>query len=258
MRLRAARWAGIPLCFHMSSFLRTPSGAESAAEPAAAASPVLTIRDLVFAYTRDAQAFSLRVPLLTLHAGEQLLLQASSGAGKSTLLALIAGLLDPQAGSITIQGTMLSTLHGAARDRFRGRSIGMVFQTHNLIVGLSALENVLAAPLMAGLPVESSHARALLQELGLVRVEAPVEAMSVGQQQRVAIARALICKPALVLADEPTASLDPANAAAAMDLLQTSCSRANAALLCVSHDPAMASRFARVQPLATQAIGGAA
>jgi putative ABC transport system ATP-binding protein len=209
--------------------------------------PALAVQSLTFSY--PTASWSLSVPQLSLHTGEQLLLQASSGSGKSTLLSLIAGLLEPRTGTIEVQGTRVHTLHGAARDRFRGRTIGMVFQTHHLVVGLSALENVLAAPLMAGLPVQATRGRELLSELGIVRVDARVDELSVGQQQRVAIARALMCKPALVLADEPTASLDPASAHAAMDLLQSSCRQLGAALLCVSHDPAMAARFANVQPL---------
>jgi ABC-type lipoprotein export system ATPase subunit len=128
----------------------------------------------------------------------------------------------------------------------------MVFQTHNLLVGLSALENVMCAPLMSGFNAMPSDAKQLLSTLGIARVDAAIGDLSVGQQQRVAIARALVCKPALVLADEPTASLDPANARSAMDLLQQACATAGAALLCVSHDPAMRERFTRVEPLDVQ------
>jgi len=219
--------------------------------PPALAPPALMVRNLAFTY--PASSWTLRVPELTLAPREQLLMQATSGAGKSTLLSLIAGLLEPAEGSIEVQGTRIHALRGAARDRFRGRTLGMVFQTHHLISGLSALENVLAAPLMASLPVSAARAHELLSQLGIVRVSARIDDLSVGQQQRVAIARALVCNPALVLADEPTASLDPANAQAAMDLLQQSCQAAGAALLCVSHDPAMAHRFARVEPLAADA-----
>jgi ABC-type lipoprotein export system ATPase subunit len=211
--------------------------------------PALEVRNLAFAYAGS--PWTLRVPSLTLAPREQLLMQATSGSGKSTLLSLIAGLLDPAQGTISVQGTTIHALSGPARDRFRGRTLGMVFQSHHLISGLSALENVLAAPLMASLPVSAARAQELLAQLGIVRVSAKIDDLSVGQQQRVAIARALVCNPALVLADEPTASLDPANAEAAMDLLQQTCHAANAALLCVSHDPAMARRFSRVEPLLT-------
>lgn len=213
--------------------------------------PALHVHDLVFSYARNAQ-WSLRVPSLSLAKGEHMLLQASSGAGKSTLLSLIAGLLEPTQGTIKVAGTNVHALQGTQRDRFRGRNVGMVFQTHNLLVGLSALENVMCAPLMSGFNAMPSDAKQLLSTLGIARVDAAIGDLSVGQQQRVAIARALVCKPALVLADEPTASLDPANARSAMDLLQQACATAGAALLCVSHDPAMRERFTRVEPLDVQ------
>ena len=106
---------------------------------------------------------------------------------------------------------------------------------------------------------QRSRAAALLESLGIERMDRPVDELSVGQQQRVAVARAVACSPTLVLADEPTASLDPANAAQAMDLIQSVCRSCGAALLCVSHDPSMTSRFIRVESLAelsrTHAVG---
>jgi ABC-type lipoprotein export system ATPase subunit len=209
----------------------------------------LSIRNLVFAYPRRDvdNPFSLRIPTLTLDQGEQLLLSAGSGTGKSTLLNLIAGLMDPQQGTIEIVGKNIHALSGASRDLFRGQNLGIVFQTFHLLQGFTALENVMTATLMADKPASQMQPRAaeLLAALGITKPNARVEDLSVGQQQRIAVARALACKPALVLADEPTASLDPANAAAAMDLLQNLCKQNNAALLCVSHDPAMSTRFQR-------------
>jgi putative ABC transport system ATP-binding protein len=223
-------------------------------------SPALSIRDLVFAYSRtgdeDGQPpWSLRIPALDLARAEQLLLTASSGAGKSTLLAIIAGLMDPSSGSVEVEGTPIHTLRGASRDGFRGRRIGIIFQTFNLFVGFSALENVMSAMLFAGVQAREHEPRAreLLGRLGIKRENALVERLSVGQQQRVAVARALACRPALVLADEPTASLDPENAGVAMELVQGVCREQGAALLCVSHDPAMASRFERRESLAALA-----
>ena len=131
----------------------------------------------------------------------------------------------------------------------------MIFQTFHLLVGFSAIENVMCALLMAGVP-EREHrgrAKALLDRLGISRIDARVEELSTGQQQRVAVARALACDPALVLADEPTASLDPDNAQVAMDLIQQVCKEKGAALLCVSHDPTMLARFPRHATLASLA-----
>jgi putative ABC transport system ATP-binding protein len=214
--------------------------------------PALRIRDLHFSYKRqperrNSEPWSIAIGSLELARGEQMLLTANSGAGKSTLLHLIAGLTDPQSGSVEIAGVNIHALRGAARDAFRGRQIGMIFQTFNLLTGFSAAENVAAAMLMAGLPIYAQQSRAvdLLRDLEIATPGARVEELSVGQQQRVAVARALACEPSLVLADEPTASLDPANANACMDLIQDQCERRGAALLCVSHDPAMAVRFSR-------------
>jgi len=228
--------------------------------------PALQISNLAFSYEHAEHPFRLALPSLTLQPGEQCLLTAASGRGKSTLLSLIAGLIDPHAGTIEVAGTNLHSLHGHKRDLFRGRHIGMIFQTFNLLQGFSALENVMAALMLSGQPPKAQHekAAALLDQLGIKRQAAPVETLSVGQQQRVAVARAVAVDPVLVLADEPTASLDPENAAAAMDLIQQLCREKNAALLCVSHDPAMSARFTRREKLdaspATEAmaVGGAA
>jgi putative ABC transport system ATP-binding protein len=211
----------------------------------------LHIEDLAFTYP-GASAPTVRVARLDLAPGEQMLLTATSGAGKSTLLHLIAGLLEPQSGRVVVAGEDVFARRPAARDLLRGRFIGMIFQTFNLLTGFSALENVMAAMMFSPIPRREhrGRAQALLARLGIERPEAPPEELSVGQQQRVAVARALACEPRLVLADEPTASLDPERAAEAMDLIQHVCREGGVALLCVSHDPAMASRFERRAALA--------
>jgi len=220
----------------------------------------LAIADLMFTYP-GAAAPTLDLPVLNLAPAEQILLTGGSGRGKSTLLQLIAGLIDPQGGKVRISGTAIHALRSADRDRFRGQRIGMIFQTFNLLLGFSARENVMAALMFGGVHAgeQRSRAAALLESLGIERMDRPVDELSVGQQQRVAAARAVACSPTLVLADEPTASLDPANAAQAMDLIQSVCRSCGAALLCVSHDPSMTSRFIRVESLAelsrTHAVG---
>jgi len=210
----------------------------------------LNIRDLAFRFPgAPADAPTVSIPGLTLATGEQALLSGPSGCGKSTLLSLIAGLLSADAGSVTIAGEDIQSLSGAARDRLRGRRIGMVFQTFNLLNGFTAAENVMLALMFSDLPPGAHRERAtqLLSTLGLDRAHQNrhTDRLSIGQQQRVAVARALACTPALVLADEPTASLDPENADAAIELLKSACSAANAALLCVSHDPALPALFPR-------------
>ncbi len=214
---------------------------------------VLEISGLKFRYTGGAPddnggaRWVVDVPSLSLGAGEQLLLTGGSGRGKSTLLQLIAGLMEPSNGAIRVAGQDVHALRGAKRDLFRGGHIGMIFQTFNLLHGFSALENVMAALMFSAVPAKEHRERAaaMLRHLGIERVEADPDKLSVGQQQRVAVARALVCGPVLVLADEPTASLDPENSGVAMDLIQAVCREKNAALLCVSHDPAMAGRFER-------------
>lgn len=141
----------------------------------------------------------------------------------------------------------MHTLTSARRDLYRGSTIGMIFQTFNLLAGFSAHENIMAAMKFSKIPKREHRDRALalLKSLGIERVHASPDQLSVGQQQRVAVARALACDPVLVLADEPTASLDPENATIAMDLIQAACRERNAALLCTSHDPRIADRFSR-------------
>lgn len=224
--------------------------------------PALTIRDLKFRYpgaSADRGAWNVDVPSLELNAGEQVLLTGGSGRGKSTLLYLIAGLLDPSQGSVQVGGENIHALHGAKRDLYRGRTVGMIFQTFNLLPGFSALENVMLAMMFGSIPPKEHRGRVeeLLRHLGIERVNASPEELSVGQQQRVAVARAMACKPTLVLADEPTASLDPQNADAAMQLIQSVCREQGAALLCTSHDPAMADRFERRIALDALNVAGA-
>ncbi|MBC7771709.1 MAG: ATP-binding cassette domain-containing protein, partial [Pyrinomonadaceae bacterium] len=164
---------------------------------------------------------------------------------------LIAGIMDPEQGEVIVSGQRVHSLRGAARDSFRGKHIGMIFQTFNLLSGFSAIENVMAALMFSAVPRGEHQARAagLLNHLGIKAHHKTPEQLSVGMQQRVAVARAVACDPVLVLADEPTASLDPENAAGAIELIQQVCREKNAALLCVSHDPAMKQRFAKSHSL---------
>lgn len=213
--------------------------------------PALDISHLRFRYPGTA-GWTVDIPKLSLARGEQMLLTGGSGRGKSTLLQLIAGLLDPMEGTVLVAGEDIHALRGARRDLHRGRTIGMIFQTFNLLHGFTAAENVMAALMFSAIPARehASRARALLAHLGIERPDADCDRLSVGQQQRVAVSRALACDPVLVLADEPTASLDPENSATAMDLIQAACREKGAALLCVSHDPSMAARFDRRASLA--------
>jgi len=212
----------------------------------------LRIEDLRFTHARsDGRQFTIEMQEFSLARSEEMLLVGASGSGKSTLLSLIAGLLIPERGRILIEDVNITTLSEAARDRLRGGSVGMIFQTFNLLEGFTARENIELALLFSGTPVQEHRLRTdtLLERLGIERPGAMPGELSVGQQQRVAVARALAPRPALVLADEPTASLDPLNAEKAIELIRESCRADGAALLCTSHDPSLKNVFERVEAL---------
>ena len=212
------------------------------------AAPTLNIRDLRHSYpgVGGGALPVLHVDALTLQAGERLLVRGESGSGKSTLLHLVAGILAVQEGSLQLSGTELRGLSEPKRDRLRAQAIGYLFQTFNLLPGLSALENVALALTFQGKGSAAARreARASLDRVGLAdrRHHRPHQ-LSVGQQQRVAIARALVGAPQLILADEPTSSLDPARADACLDLLEAFADETGAALLLVTHDPRLNARF---------------
>ena len=174
---------------------------------------------------------------LSLMAGDAMLLLGPSGSGKSTLLAIAAGLRMPQHGAVAIDGQPLSALSAAARDRLRGQRVGLVFQRLHLVPSLTVAEQLQAAQRFAGLPVARSRIADTLDALGLAALarRRPAE-LSGGEAQRVAIARAVINAPALILADEPTASLDDDSTAQVLDLLLTQAARCGAALLIATHD----------------------
>src|ERR1700679_922001 len=175
---------------------------------------ILSLRDVSKSF-READGNLLEVIRLRqfeLGAGEQAVLVGQSGAGKSTLLNLIAGILLPDKGEITVNGTNPTKLGEAARDRFRAANIGYVFQSFNLLQGFTALENVLLGQLFGGGSGGTDAAVHLWKSGGLKhRLHHKPRALSVGEQQRVAIARALVNAPPLVLADEPTGGLDAQN-----------------------------------------------
>lgn len=182
--------------------------------------------------------------------GSRVALAGSSGSGKTTLLNLIAGVLRPDSGRIALDGTDLAGLSEAGRDRVRARSMGYIFQTFNLLQGCTALENVWLGMAVGG-QGDWGHARCLLERVGLGgRLGHFPRQLSSGQQQRVAVARALANRPRLVLADEPTGSLDEAAASGVLDLILEVCSESEAGLLMVSHDPAVLARFGDVRSLA--------
>ncbi len=196
-----------------------------------------------------AQALCWRLPELAIDRGARVLITGPSGCGKTTLLNLLAGLLCPDEGTITVDGVHVDDLTTSEADVFRGQHLGLVFQSFQLINALSVLDNILLGA-RYGRKWSSHDAREraekLLRQVGLWsrRAHRPTQ-LSIGEQQRVAIARALINEPPVLLADEPTASLDSTNSATVMDLLFELCDSHGATLVAVSHDTNLLSRFAQ-------------
>ncbi len=187
------------------------------------------------------------VPAFNLAAGEQVALRGASGTGKTTFLHLIAGIHEADTGVVALGGIDLARLKEAARDRVRAQQIGYVFQTFNLLQGLTVAENVALAVTLGGRKVAPGQVEGILGRVGLAeRGGAFPRELSTGQQQRVAVARALVKRPQLVLADEPTGNLDPARAGEVLSLMREVCREVGAALLLVSHDEAVLARFETV------------
>jgi len=194
---------------------------------------------------------------LNIGAGEAVGLVGPSGSGKSTLLMVMAGLERPDTGTVTVAGEDLGRLDEDALARFRGRQVGIVFQSFHLIPTMSALENV-AVPLeLAGVTDAQARAREELGAMGLAdRLQHYPAELSGGEQQRVAVARALAPNPAIVVADEPTGNLDEETGKQIIELLFAGHARRGATLVLVTHDPALASRCARVVRLRSGRIDG--
>lgn len=210
----------------------------------------LTSAIKTFAQPGGGRLTVLDVPTFQIAAGEQVALVGQSGGGKTTLLHLIAGLLAADSGSVKVDNVDLTKLSEQGRDRFRAASIGYVFQTFNLLPAFTAIENVRLGMSFAGRRGDPDRAMDLLDRVGLAdRAGYRPAQLSVGQQQRVAIARSLAGSPKLLLADEPTANVDPVSSASVLDLIRSSCRDENIAMLCVTHDLTIADQFDRVDRL---------
>jgi putative ABC transport system ATP-binding protein len=219
---------------------------------------IVEMTDVRFAWPAR-NSFTLSIGRFSLKKGERLLLTGPSGSGKSTFLSLLAGIVTPQQGTVEVLGTDIAGLRGGARDRFRAEHYGIIFQMFNLLPYGSVIDNVV-------LPLRFSHKRRkraeaeggvnaaalrLLDHLGIETAlgNGAAANLSVGQQQRVAAARALIGAPELIIADEPTSSLDRNRQQAFLDLLFADIAAANATLIMVSHDESLSGRFSRVAKL---------
>ncbi len=190
------------------------------------------------------------LPELRVGQGEALMVTGPSGCGKTTLVNLLSGLLQPDSGAVTVEGVRVDELTTAQADVFRGDHLGLVFQSFQLLRPLTVLDNVLLAA-RYGRRLHGAEARrraeGLLERVGLSsRRFYRAGRLSIGEQQRVAVARALINRPPVVLADEPTASLDPRNAETVLELLLGLCLEQGATLVVVTHNVALAPHFGRI------------
>lgn len=215
---------------------------------------MLQINNLQAGYGGRAVA---RLPWLALQGGEAALLQGASGSGKTSLLLAMAGLAQILSGDVEIDDVNVARLSSAASDRFRGRHIGLVFQDLHLVSGLTVLDNLLLAPFASGLPQDPTRAMALLERLGLAgKARRPAQTLSRGQAQRVAIARAMLLRPKVILADEPTASLDDEACSTVADLLLSAAADTGAALLIATHDQRLWTRIPKA--VSAEPVGQAA
>jgi putative ABC transport system ATP-binding protein len=201
----------------------------------------------------------LAIDAFDLPAGGRLAVTGASGSGKSTFVNVICGLQALKSGSVRWAGTELAGLSESRRDRWRGAHVGLVMQDFHLFEGLSALDNILLPARLSGAAGGGTveRARHLIEVVGLSRPDQKVETMSRGEMQRVAVARAVLRKPGVVVADEPTASLDVESGAQVADLLLSIAHQEKCTLIVVSHDERLIGRFDRRMRLSAGRIQSA-
>lgn len=205
----------------------------------------LSVRDLEVRFP-GLERPALAIPALDLPAGARVAVLGPSGSGKTTLINILTGMERARHGRVAWDGVDLASLGEGARDRWRAGHVGLVMQDFHLFPGLSALDNVLLPRRLAALRLpfgQAAAARGLLTRVGIARAEQKVETLSRGQMQRVAVARAALARPAILVADEPTASLDAEAGAAVADLLVDLARESGATLLVATHDPALLGRL---------------
>ena len=209
---------------------------------------MIETRQLQFAYGAGQ---TLTFPDVAVAQGAVLLLGGPSGSGKSTWLALLAALVKPQHGSLTVAGQDLTALAGRSADAWRARHIGFLPQKLHLSAALTVQHNLALAFWAAGLPVDTQRVRQVLAQLGVAELAQRLPSqLSGGQAQRVALARAVLMQPRLILADEPTASLDDAAAQDAVQLLVQAAQQQSATLVVATHDARVAQALAFCMPVA--------
>ena len=225
------------------------------------AESIVTLDDIRFSYPSQQQN-TLDIKHFSLQRGEKLFLYGPSGSGKSTLLSIISAILKPESGIVRVNGAELQSLSGAESDQFRADNIGLVFQQFNLLPFMSVVDNVTLPcrfsavkrdAVLASASSLQAEAKRLLSAMQLPETlfkSRKTMQLSVGQQQRVAVARALMGRPSLLIADEPTSSLDTQTRVAFLDLLFAELDRSESSLLFVSHDESLKQLFDRSMSLA--------
>ena len=202
---------------------------------------MISTKNITFSYNKD-QNFIM--PDLFCQAGSTILVTGNSGKGKTTYLHILAGMLQPNSGEILIDNTDFTNLKGSKADKFRGKNIGVVFQKSHFIASLSVLENLEMASWLATGKKHTKRAKELLNKLDILeQAHKQPSQLSVGQQQRVSIARALMNEPKVLLADEPTSSLDDKNTDNVIELLESLSKEYKAALIIVTHDSRIKAKF---------------
>ncbi len=205
---------------------------------------MLLTRDIEFAY---GPTTGFRFPDVDLKKGEHWLITGPSGCGKTTFLHLMAGLLRPDKGYVRINGVDITSLNPSRVDRIRGTEIGIVFQTPHFIRSLTVAENILIAMYLNGLKEDKNRVTELLTQLNIrEKFDSKPNQLSQGELQRLSIARALINRPSVILADEPTSSLDDDNCEEAVSLLKKQAEATGVTLAVISHDNRLRSIFDNV------------
>lgn len=208
----------------------------------------ITLNQLSYFYPDAPEHNILNIKHWSLDQQQSCFIHGPSGSGKSTLLNIISGLVVPSSGEVSVLGQRLDKMSSRQRDKFRANNIGYIFQQFNLIPYLDAIDNIKLAVYFSNKKTQqqqSEHIVSLLTSLGVAEKDwhRPVTQLSVGQQQRIAIARAFVNQPKILIADEPTSSLDTDARDSFIQLLMTQCQQHQTSLVFVSHDPSLKSYF---------------
>lgn len=202
---------------------------------------ILATNHLTYSYPNQQR---ISFPDVSLEQGGEMLITGNSGKGKTTLLHLLGGLLVPATGTVKVKDADFGSMPSGKKDRFRAENIGMVLQQSYFVESISVFENICLASWLASGKRNEKHAAEILETLGLSEFSSKLPSrLSVGQQQRASIARALVNRPAILLADEPTSSLDDENAIKVASLLREASSQTGTALVIVTHDGRLKSQF---------------